>query len=93
MKYFEPLFLNKRIKVYSLQVGPQSKDIKKYGFENNIVDLSAELDSFAKTASLINQLDIVISSDTSVAHLSGALNKEVWIALQKVPDWRWGIKS
>ena len=93
LKYFEPLFLNKKIKVYSLQVGPQSKDIKKYGFENNIVDLSAELDSFDKTASLINQLDIVISSDTSVAHLSGALNKEVWIALQKVPDWRWGIKS
>ena len=41
----------------------------------------------------MNELDLVISSDTSVAHLAGALNKPVWIPLQKVPDWRWQNKG
>jgi len=41
----------------------------------------------------MNELDLVISSDTSVAHLAGALNIPVWIPLQKVPDWRWENKG
>ncbi len=65
----------------------------EYGYEDKIIDLTHKLNSFKKTASFIDQLDLVISSDTSVAHLSGALNKEVWIPLQKVPDWRWANKG
>lgn len=48
-----------------------------------------ELDSFADTAALIECLDLVISVDTSVAHLAGALGKPVWILLPSLPDWRW----
>jgi hypothetical protein len=48
-----------------------------------------ELGDFADTAALITQLDLVISVDTSVAHLAGALGKPVWILLTHAPDWRW----
>lgn len=93
LKYLEFIIKNPKINVYSLQVGEGKEDIKKYGFEKDIIDLTDKLNDFAKTASLINKLDLVISSDTSVAHLAGALNKPVWIPLQKIPDWRWGTKG
>ncbi len=89
IKYLEPLINCDRINIYSLQVGPEKEDIIKAGFENKIIDLTDKLTDFNQTAALIEQLDIVISSDTSVAHLAGAMNKKVWIPLQKMPDWRW----
>ena len=48
-----------------------------------------QLGDFSDTAALISQLDLVISVDTSVAHLAGALGKPVWILLTHAPDWRW----
>ncbi|MEM9513188.1 MAG: glycosyltransferase family 9 protein, partial [Cyanobacteria bacterium P01_E01_bin.48] len=50
---------------------------------------SDRLKDYGDTATVINQLDLVISVDTSVAHLAGALGKPVWIALGYNPDWRW----
>ena len=47
-------------------------------------------DSFMETAILVQSLDLVISVDTSIAHLAGALGKPVWILLSFAPDWRWG---
>ena len=93
LKFFEPLMNNPKINLYSLQVGDGSEDIKKLGFEDKIIDLSSKFTDFSKTAYLIDNLDLVISSDTAVAHLAGALNKEVWIPLQKIPDWRWTNKG
>jgi tetratricopeptide (TPR) repeat protein len=55
-------------------------------------DVADRLDTFAQTAGLIAQLDLVISVDTAVAHLAGALGKPVWIALPFTPDWRWQLK-
>jgi tetratricopeptide (TPR) repeat protein len=54
-----------------------------------IVDFGAELASFADTAALMEALDLVISVDTSTAHLAGALGRPLWVLLAHVPDWRW----
>jgi len=56
---------------------------------SDILDFGEELKTYADTAALIANLDLVISVDTSVAHLAGALAKPVWILLPYTPDWRW----
>jgi tetratricopeptide (TPR) repeat protein len=53
----------------------------------------AGVDAFVDTAAVMQCLDLVITSDTSVAHLAGALGRPVWVGLQQVPDWRWLIEG
>ena len=59
----------------------------------NIVDFGKDLDAsggaFMDTAAIMRHLDLVITSDTAIAHLAGGLGAQVWLALQRVPDWRW----
>jgi hypothetical protein len=52
-------------------------------------DLDPGPDAFVDTAAIMEVLDLVITSDTAVAHLAGALGRPVWVALSHVPDWRW----
>ena len=59
------------------------------GLEHKIINLEEELAGFMATAILIEKLDLIISIDTSMAHLAGALGKPVWTLLSFVPDWRW----
>lgn len=54
-----------------------------------VVDLRRDLGDFADTAAVIEQLDLVITVDTAVAHLAGALGRPVWILLPYGADWRW----
>jgi tetratricopeptide (TPR) repeat protein len=54
-----------------------------------LIDWTNELTDFADTAGLIANLDLVISVDSAMAHLAGALNARVWVLLPKAPDWRW----
>ncbi len=58
-----------------------------------LLPLGEKLADFSDTAALISQLDLVISVDTSVAHLAGALGKPVWILLTHAPDWRWLLEG
>ncbi len=94
LEYFRPLMEDSRLQLYSLQVAGDSKQIAQLGLgEREIINLESSLVDFKETALVIKKLDLVITSDTSVAHLAGAMGKEVWIILQKNADWRWGIEG
>jgi ADP-heptose:LPS heptosyltransferase len=54
-----------------------------------MTDLSNDLADFGETAALMQNLDLVITVDTSMGHLAGALGKPVWILIPKAADWRW----
>jgi len=73
----------------SLQKNDRPRDEAILRERSDVLHLGPELQSFSDTAALIEQLDLVISVDTSVAHLAGALGRPVWILLPYVPDWRW----
>jgi len=85
---FLPLLEMKDITFYSLQKGEQVAEIAPLG-RDNLVNLDAQLQDFADTAAAIGQLDLIITVDTAVAHLAGALGKPTWVLLPFVPDWRW----
>jgi ADP-heptose:LPS heptosyltransferase len=76
---------------YSLQIGPATSQLKDLPAGLNLIDLASEQQDFADTAAIVANLDLIISIDTSVAHLAGAMGKPVWILLHHMPDWRWQL--
>ena len=79
----------KDIFYFSLQIGPRADDLRTAGCDGLITDLSGSIKDFADTAIVLEALDLLITVDTSPAHLAGALGKPVWVLLPYVPDWRW----
>jgi tetratricopeptide (TPR) repeat protein len=77
------------VRLYSLQLGAAARDAQPAPQGMRLVDLSGELPDFAETAAAVANLDLVISVDTAVAHLAGALGRPVWTLLKFAPDWRW----
>jgi ADP-heptose:LPS heptosyltransferase len=77
--YFEYISLQKEVREHDVA------NLKKY----NIKHFGDQLHDFTDTASLIECMDLVISVDTSVAHLSASLGKETWILISFIPDFRW----
>lgn len=73
----------------SLQKDPRPDDQAALREPTGIIDLTAHLTDFSETAALVSCLDLVITVDTSVAHLAGALGRPTWILLPYTPDYRW----
>jgi tetratricopeptide (TPR) repeat protein len=82
-------FLDVEATFVSLQKDLRPDDKITIGERGDIVDLTSDLADFAETAALISCLDLVITVDTSVAHLAGALGCPTWILLPYAPDYRW----
>lgn len=74
---------------YSLQYGNQNDDIYNLGFESIIRIPDWNYDDFAERAFVIDQLDLVISVDTAIVHLAGAVGKKVMMLECALPEWRW----
>lgn len=77
------------VSFYSLQVKAPEGNRMPPAMAERLVDLEPHIGDFADTAALIDQLDLVITIDSSVAHVAGALGVPCWIMLSYVTDWRW----
>lgn len=90
---FAPLAEIPGVQLISLQKGAGRRELEAVSPMPPLVDLGGELDertaAFMDTAAVMRHLDLVVTVDTSIAHLAGGLGTKVWVALHASPDWRW----
>jgi len=85
LERLRPVLSVPEVRFYSLQISPRGEA------DPAITDFTADIADCADSAALIAELDLVITADTAVAHLTGALGRPVWTLVPFVPDWRWGL--
>lgn len=89
LEALRPLLAVPGVRFFSVQKVPRPGDAAILAGLPAVTDLGPELGDFADTAAVLQALDLLITVDTSVAHVAGALGRAVWVALTCVPDWRW----
>jgi tetratricopeptide (TPR) repeat protein/GT2 family glycosyltransferase len=89
LKDFAPLAKIDGVRLYGLQKGKAAVQMDEMAGILPVVNISKEFEDFTDTAAAIENLDLVISVDTSVLHLAGAMGKPVWALLPYAPEWRW----
>jgi tetratricopeptide (TPR) repeat protein len=77
------------LRFYSLQRDAAAREAAQPPAGMSLVDLASELGDFSDDAAVLENLDLLISVDTAIVHLAGAMGRPVWILLKHVPDWRW----
>jgi tetratricopeptide (TPR) repeat protein len=96
LETFAPLADVPRVRLISLQKGPGSEQLGAGLHHFDVVDLGDALDGrssrFMDSAAVMQGLDLVVTSDSALAHLAGALGVRVWLALSAAPDWRWMLE-
>jgi tetratricopeptide (TPR) repeat protein len=84
-----PILAVPGVQFFSLQKGESAEQLKAAKLPAPLLDLGPQLNDFADTAALLKNLDLLITADTSPAHLAGAIGSEVWTMLSTVPEFRW----
>jgi hypothetical protein len=96
VEHFAPLARVPAVRLFSLQKGPGSEQLAAVADRFGVVDLGPSLDNgggaFLDTAAVMKSLDLIVTSDSAVAHLAGALGVPVWMPLPRVCDWRWLVE-
>jgi tetratricopeptide (TPR) repeat protein/ADP-heptose:LPS heptosyltransferase len=92
---FAPLAKVDGVAFVALQKGPGREQTPPVGLAplDPGPDFDEGGDAFLDTAAILSTLDLLITSDTSVAHVAGALGRPVWLVVKKVPEWRWGLSG
>ncbi len=93
LKLFTPLFHLPGFQFIGLQKGPATAQAEEVSGFKTFSNWGNDLENFADTAGIIHHLDLVLTVDTSVAHLAGAMGRPVWVLIPYLPDWRWGING
>jgi hypothetical protein len=89
LEHLEPLAHVPGVRLFSLQKGFGSEQIDEIDDRFSVTPMGNRLDDLIDTAAVLNNLDLLVCPDTSVAHLGGALGIPVWLALPFACDWRW----
>jgi len=90
---FLPLAEIPNVRLYSLQKGPRFSELKENGAESYIEDIGSQCEDFADTAAAIENLDLIVMTDSSVAHLAASLSKPVINLVQNVPYWLYTLEE
>ena len=90
MRDLAPLFKSKSCRFYGLQFGVEGRKLAPY-LGPDVIDLGGRLGDFAHTAGIVAKLDMIVSIDTYIVHLAGAIGKPAWVMLPFSADWRWGL--
>jgi hypothetical protein len=84
-----PLFDIAGMTLVSVQKGPAVAQMAGYGGRAPLLNLDAEIADFEDTIAILDNVDLLVSVDTSVVHFAGAMGRPVWSMIPFAPDWRW----
>ena len=96
LEAFSIIARNNNLKLLSLQKGFGSEQLEDCSFKSKFIEYQSEINitwDFLENAAIIENCDLIITSDTSIAHLAGGMGKSTWLLLHSLPEWRWGLES